>query len=282
MIEKNKTVTAYLLKEGDGFALYSEAQYALAGEYTVGDKTFVISGTHENGAFSYKISYNGAEAVDFVPDFAKKSFEIASGDDKVIFSFEIKDGKAEFKVDVVPAAAMKFVSTGMYFYNMDSSWSNQHFEVTITFKGIESGKAKYDIVYNDWYKSEGTLSDDGTYVASTFKYPFNTAVRVYLNPVYDEYYKYVVIKESDSVTKLIGTFKDGEGNTLIETKLVATSTDDDGEPDYSERYISVSYNGKTAKASFSASASEITFKIDGKTYVAKLDETGKMTVAEKA
>ncbi len=282
VIEKNKTVTAYLLKESDGFALYSEAQYALAGEYTVGDKTFVISGTHENGAFSYKISYNGAEAVAFVPDFAKKSFEIASGDDKVIFSFEIKDGKAEFKVDVVPAAAMKFVSTGMYFYNMDSSWSNQHFEVTITFKSVENGKAKYDIVYNDWYKSEGTLSDDGTYVASTFKYPFNAAVRVYLNPVSDEYYKYVVIKESDSVTKLIGTFKDGEGNTLIETKLVATSTDDDGEPDYSERYISVSYNGKTAKASFSASASEITFKIDGKTYVAKLDTTGKMTVAEKA
>ena len=282
VIEKDKTVTAYLLKEGDGFALYSEAQYALAGEYTVGDKNFVISGTHENGAFSYKISYNDAEAVDFVPDFAKKSFEIASGDDKVIFSFEIKDGKAEFKVDVVPAAAMKFVSDGLYFYNMDSSWSNQHFEVTITFKGVENGKAKYDIVYNDWYKSEGTLSDDGTYIASTFKYPFNTAVRVYLNPVYDEYYKYVVIKESDSVTKLIGTFKDGEGNTLIETKLVATSSDDDGEPEYDERYISVSYNGKTAKASFSASASEITFKIDGKTYVAKLDETGKMTVAEKA
>ena len=282
VIEKDKTVTAYLLKEGDGFALYSEAQYALAGEYTVGDKNFVISGTHENGAFSYKISYNDAEAVDFVPDFAKKSFEIASGDDKVIFSFEIKDGKAEFKVDVVPAAAMKFVSDGLYFYNMDSSWSNQHFEVTITFKGVENGKAKYDIVYNDWYKSEGTLSDDGTYIASTFKYPFNTAVRVYLNPVYDEYYKYVVIKESDSVTKLIGTFKDGEGNTLIETKLVATSSDDDGEPEYDERYISVSYNGKTAKASFSASASEITFKIDGKTYVAKLDTTGKMTVAEKA
>lgn len=285
VIEKDKTVTAYLLKEGDGFALYSEAQYALAGEYTVGDKTFVISGTHENGAYSYKISYNNAEAVDFVPDFAKKSFEIASGDDKVIFSFEIKDGKAEFKVDVVPAAAMKFVSTGMYFHNMnESSWNwKASLSMDVAFKGMVDGKAAFDIEYYDgYYSTTGTLSDDGTYILAKFSSTVYGTFRIYLNPVSDEYYKYILIDNSSNVTKLIGTFKDGEGNTLIETKLVATSSDDDGEPEYDERYISVSYNGKTAKASFSASASEITFKIDGKTYVAKLDTTGKMTVAEKA
>lgn len=274
--------TTYLLEEGDAYALYTEEQYLLAGTYAIGGKDLVITGTHANGKFTYTAAYGGAEAVAVTPDFTAKSFMIKSATSATMFGWTNENGVLNFTATELPAAALAFLINGDYMINLDYTYYN--YEMRISLKGADNGKVKFNVSYStgwSWSTVEGTLSDDGTYISAYISYD----IRIYVNAVYDYYYKLVAVKESSAAAKYLGTFTVNE-TEKVSIALGATSYEDDDEEDLEGLDAScfmVTYKGKTVKAStkYSASVSEIEFTVDGKTYVAKLVD-GAMTVTEKA
>lgn len=274
--------TTYLLEEGDAYALYTEEQYLLAGTYAIGGKDLVITGTHANGKFTYTAAYGGAEAVAVTPDFTAKSFMIKSATSATMFGWTNENGVLNFTATELPAAALNFLINGDYMINLDYTYYN--YEMRISLKGADNGKVKFNVSYStgwSWSTVEGTLSDDGTYISAYISYD----IRIYVNAVYDYYYKLVAVKESSAAAKYLGTFTVNE-TEKVSIALGATSYEDDDEEDLEGLDAScfmVTYKGKTVKAStkYSASVSEIEFTVDGKTYVAKLVD-GAMTVTEKA
>ncbi len=275
--------TTYLLEEGDAYALYTEEQYLLAGTYAIGGKDLVITGTHANGKFTYTAAYGGAEAVAVTPDFTAKSFKLTSESGANLFTWTLDDGKLAFALTVIPASALKFELGDTFMSNLNETYTKLF--VKIEFKGVDnSGKIKFNVnwkrsSYSDYTVASGTLSDDGTYIMANVYYD---DLYIYLNATKDDYYDYVAIKanRNTEAKKYIGTFLDGN----LKIELVATSTDDDGEPKYDDKNpgLKVTYNGKTATAKYSTTVTDgIEFTVDGKTYVAKLVD-GAMTVTEKA
>lgn len=275
--------TTYLLEEGDAYALYTEEQYLLAGTYAIGGKDLVITGTHANGKFTYTAAYGGAEAVAVTPDFTAKSFMIKSATSATMFGWTNENGVLNFTATELPAAALAFLINGDYMINLDSTYNN--FEMRISLKGADNGKVKFNVNYSTGWGSgttvEGTLSDDGTYISA---YVYYSDIQIYVNAVYDSYYKLVAVKKSSAAAKYLGTFTVNE-TEKVSIALGATSCEDeDGELDgLDTSCFMVTYKGKTVKAStrYSSSVSEIEFTVDGKTYVAKLVD-GAMTVTEKA
>ncbi len=275
--------TTYLLEEGDAYALYTEEQYLLAGTYAIGGKDLVITGTHANGKFTYTAAYGGAEAVAVTPDFTAKSFMIKSATSATMFGWTNENGVLNFTATELPAAALAFLINGDYMINLDSTYNN--FEMRVSLKGADNGKVKFNVNYSTGWGSgttvEGTLSDDGTYISA---YVYYSDIQIYVNAVYDSYYKLVAVKKSSAAAKYLGTFTVNE-TEKVSIALGATSCEDeDGELDgLDTSCFMVTYKGKTVKAStkYSASVSEIEFTVDGKTYVAKLVD-GAMTVTEKA
>lgn len=275
--------TTYLLEEGDAYALYTEEQYLLAGTYAIGGKNLVITGTHANGKFTYTAAYGGAEAVAVTPDFTAKSFMIKDATSATMFGWTNENGVLNFTATELPAAALDFLIDGDYMINLDSSSDN--YEMRISLKGADNGKVKFNVSYSTgwrWTTVEGTLSDDGTYISAYISYD----IQIYVNAVYDYYYKLVAVKKSSAAAKYLGTFTVNE-TEKVSIALGATSCEDEYEEDLEGLDTScfmVTYKGKTVKASakrYSASVSEIEFTVDGKTYVAKLVD-GAMTVTEKA
>lgn len=274
--------TTYLLEEGNAYALYTEEQYLLAGTYAIGGKDLVITGTHANGKFTYTAAYGGAEAVAVTPDFTAKSFMIKSATSATMFGWTNENGVLNFTATELPAAALDFLINGDYMINLDYTYYN--YEMRISLKGVDNGKVKFNVSYStgwSWSTVEGTLSDDGTYISAYISYD----IRIYVNAVYDYYYKLVAVKESSAAAKYLGTFTVNE-TEKVSIALGATSYEDDDEEDLEGLDTScfmVTYKGKTVKAStkYSSSVSEIEFTVDGKTYVAKLVD-GAMTVTEKA
>ena len=275
--------TTYLLEEGDAYALYTEEQYLLAGTYAIGGKDLVITGTHANGKFTYTAAYDGAEAVAVTPDFTAKSFMIKSATSATMFGWTNENGVLNFTATELPAAALAFLINGDYMINLDSTYNN--FEMRVSLKGADNGKVKFNVNYSTGWGSgttvEGTLSDDGTYISA---YVYYSDIQIYVNAVYDSYYKLVAVKKSSAAAKYLGTFTVNE-TEKVSIALGATSCEDeDGELDgLDTSCFMVTYKGKTVKAStrYSSSVSEIEFTVDGKTYVAKLVD-GAMTVTEKA
>lgn len=275
--------TTYLLEEGDAYALYTEEQYLLAGTYAIGGKNLVITGTHANGKFTYTAAYGGAEAVAVTPDFTAKSFMIKSATSATMFGWTNENGVLNFTATELPAAALDFLINGDYMINLDSTYNN--FEMRVSLKGADNGKVKFNVNYSTGWGSgttvEGTLSDDGTYISA---YVYYSDIQIYVNAVYDSYYKLVAVKKSSAAAKYLGTFTVNE-TEKVSIALGATSCEDeDGELDgLDTSCFMVTYKGKTVKAStrYSSSVSEIEFTVDGKTYVAKLVD-GAMTVTEKA
>lgn len=275
--------TTYLLEEGDAYALYTEEQYLLAGTYAIGGKDLVITGTHANGKFTYTAAYGGAEAVAVTPDFTAKSFMIKSATSATMFGWTNENGVLNFTATELPAAALDFLINGDYMINLDYTYYN--YEMRISLKGADNGKVKFNVSYStgwgSWTTVEGTLSDDGTYISAYISYD----IRIYVNAVYDYYYKLVAVKKSSAATKYLGTFTVNE-TEKVSIALGATSCENDDEDldGLDTSCFMVTYKGKTVKASakkYSASISEIEFTVDGKTYVAKLVD-GAMTVTEKA
>lgn len=275
--------TTYLLEEGDAYALYTEEQYLLAGTYAIGGKDLVITGTHANGKFTYTAAYGGAEAVAVTPDFTAKSFMIKDATSATMFGWTNENGVLNFTATELPAAALDFLIDGDYMINLDYTYYN--YEMRISLKGVDNGKVKFNVNYSTGWGSgttvEGTLSDDGTYISAYISYD----IRIYVNAVYDYYYKLVAVKESSAAAKYLGTFTVNE-TEKVSIALGATSEEDEDEEELAglaSSCIKVTYKGKTVKAStkYSASVSEIEFTVDGKTYVAKLVD-GAMTVTEKA
>ena len=272
--------TTYMLEEDGKYALYTEDQYTLAGTYTVGGKQLVIAGDHAKGKFTYTAAYDGAAAVAITPDFTAKSFMIKGETAATIFNWTVEGTTLNFTATEVPAAAMDFVLGETFMSNLNETYTKLF--MNIEFKGIVDGKVKYNVGWKTYssgsYKiAEGTLSDDGKYIMANVYYD---DLYIYLNAESDEYYDYVAIKKaSNPVMKdYIGTFLNGD----LKIELAAKSTDDDGEPKFSESSLKITYNGKTAKTAYSATVTDgIEFTIDGKTYVAKL-ANGAMTVTEKA
>lgn len=275
--------TTYLLEEGDAYALYTEEQYLLAGTYAIGGKDLVITGTHANGKFTYTAAYGGAEAVAVTPDFTARSFMIKGATSATMFGWTNENGVLNFTATELPAAALDFLIDGDYMINLDSTYNN--FEMRISLKGVDNGKVKFNVNYStgwgSWTTAEGTLSDDGTYISA---YVYYSDIQIYVNAVYDDYYKLVAVKKSSAAAKYLGTFTVNE-TEKVSIALGATSCEDeDGELDgLDTSCFMVTYKGKTVKAStkYSSSVSEIEFTVDGKTYVAKLVD-GAMTVTEKA
>ena len=275
--------TTYLLEEGDAYALYTEEQYLLAGTYAIGGKNLVITGTHANGKFTYTAAYGGAEAVAVTPDFTAKSFMIKDATSATMFGWTNENGVLNFTATELPAAALNFLINGDYMINLDSTYNN--FEMRVSLKGADNGKVKFNVNYSTGWGSgttvEGTLSDDGTYISA---YVYYSDIQIYVNAVYDSYYKLVAVKKSSAAAKYLGTFTVNE-TEKVSIALGATSCEDeDGELDgLDTSCFMVTYKGKTVKAStrYSSSVSEIEFTVDGKTYVAKLVD-GAMTVTEKA
>lgn len=275
--------TTYLLEEGDAYALYTEEQYLLAGTYAIGGKDLVITGTHANGKFTYTAAYGGAEAVAVTPDFTARSFMIKSATSATMFGWTNENGVLNFTATELPAAALDFLIDGDYMINLDYTYYN--YEMRISLKGVDNGKVKFNVNYSTGWGSgttvEGTLSDDGTYISAYISYD----IQIYVNAVYDYYYKLVAVKKSSAAAKYLGTFTVNE-TEKVSIALGATSCEDEYEEELEGLDTScfmVTYKGKTVKAStrYSASVSEIEFTVDGKTYVAKLVD-GAMTVTEKA
>lgn len=275
--------TTYLLEEGDAYALYTEEQYLLAGTYAIGGKDLVITGTHANGKFTYTAAYGGAEAVAVTPDFTAKSFMIKDATSATMFGWTNENGVLNFTATELPAAALDFLINGDYMINLDYNYYN--YEMRISLKGVDNGKVKFNVSYSTgwrWTTVEGTLSDDGTYISAYISYD----IQIYVNAVYDYYYKLVAVKKSSAAAKYLGTFTVNE-TEKVSIALGATSEEDEDEEELAGLASScfmVTYKGKTVKASakkYSASVSEIEFTVDGKTYVAKLVD-GAMTVTEKA
>ena len=274
--------TTYLLEEGDAYALYTEEQYLLAGTYSIGGKDLVITGTHANGKFTYTAAYGGAEAVAVTPDFTAKSFMIKDATSATMFGWTNENGVLNFTATELPAAALDFLIDGDYMINLDYTYYN--YEMRISLKGVDNGKVKFNVSYStgwSWTTVEGTLSDDGTYISAYISYD----IRIYVNAVYDYYYKLVAVKKSSAAAKYLGTFTVNE-TEKVSIALGATSCEDEYEEELEGLDTScfmVTYKGKTVKAStkYSSSVSEIEFTVDGKTYVAKLVD-GAMTVTEKA
>ena len=275
--------TTYLLEEGDAYALYTEEQYLLAGTYAVGGKNLVITGTHANGKFTYTAAYDGAEAVAVTPDFTAKSFMIKGATSATMFGWTNENGVLNFTATELPAAALAFLINGDYMINLDSTYNN--FEMRISLKGADNGKVKFNVNYStgwgSWTTAEGTLSDDGTYISA---YVYYSDIQIYVNAVYDDYYKLVAVKKSSAAAKYLGTFTVNKTEKVSIALGATSSEDEDGELDgLDTSCFKVTYKGKTVKAStkYSSSVSEIEFTVDGKTYVAKLVD-GAMTVTEKA
>lgn len=275
--------TTYLLEEGNAYALYTEEQYLLAGTYAIGGKDLVITGTHANGKFTYTAAYGGAEAVAVTPDFTARSFMIKGATSATMFGWTNENGVLNFTATELPAAALGFLIDGDYMINLDYTYYN--YVMKISLKGVDNGKVKFNVSYStgwgSWTTVEGTLSDDGTYISAYISYD----IQIYVNAVYDYYYKLVAVKKSSAAAKYLGTFTVNE-TEKVSIALGATSYEDDDEEDLEGLDTScfmVTYKGKTVKAStkYSASVSEIEFTVDGKTYVAKLVD-GAMTVTEKA
>ena len=273
--------TTYLLEEGDAYALYTEEQYLLVGTFEIGDKNLVITGTHENGKFTYTAAYDGAEAVAVTPDFTAKSIKLTSEGGANLFTWTLNDGKLSFTLMVIPASALKFELGDTFMSNLNETYTKLF--VKIEFKGVDTdGKIKFNVnwkrsSYGNYSVADGTLSEDGTYIMANVYYD---DLYIYLNATKDDYYDYVAIKanRNTEAKKYIGTFLDGN----LKIELAATSTDDDDEPKYKESWLQITYNGKTAKADYSTTVTDgIEFTVDGKTYVAKLVD-GAMTVTEKA
>lgn len=280
VIEKTKTVTAYLLKESDGFALYSEAQYKLVGTYQLGNKTLVITGEHKNGAYSYKASYAGAEAVAITPDFTDKKFKLTVNGVKSLCQWS-ENENGEYEFIVLPEATYDFVKSSWYDPNvavMGDSYYQEHM-VTIKFKDFINGEVTYDVEY-DSKDYTGVLSEDATYVKVTIN---GKVMRFYLNGMSDDYFDLVAIDDAAGAVKILGTFKLNETEDITIQLSAVGEEDEDDYYDGCKTNFLITYKGKKAYASYKADVSNgIEFKIDGKTYVAKLDTTGKMTVAEKA
>ena len=275
--------TTYLLEEGDAYALYTEEQYLLAGTYAIGGKDLVITGTHANGKFTYTAAYGGAEAVAVTPDFTAKSFMIKSATSATMFGWTNENGVLNFTATELPAAALAFLINGDYMINLDSTYNN--FEMRVSLKGADNGKVKFNVNYSTGWGSgttvEGTLSDDGTYISA---YVYYSDIQIYVNAVYDSYYKLVAVKKSSAAAKYLGTFTVNETEKVSIALGATSSEDEDGYLDgLDASCFMVTYKGKTVKAStkYSSSVSEIEFTVDGKTYVAKLVD-GAMTVTEKA
>lgn len=274
--------TTYLLEEGDAYALYTEEQYLLAGTYAIGGKDLVITGTHANGKFTYTAAYGGAEAVAVTPDFTAKSFMIKDATSATMFGWTNENGVLNFTATELPAAALAFLINGDYMINLDSTYNN--FEMRISLKGADNGKVKFNVNYSTGWGSgttvEGTLSDDGTYISA---YVYYSDIQIYVNAVYDSYYKLVAVKKSSAAAKYLGTFTVNETEKVSIALGATSSEDEDGDLDgLDASCFMVTYKGKTVKAStkYSSSVSEIEFTVDGKTYVAKLVD-GAMTVTEK-
>ena len=118
-------------------------------------------------------------------------------------------------------------------------------------------------------------------------------MRFYLNGGKDGYYSFAAIEDSVAAAKMLGTFKLGENDSIVIKLYTKSFTEEEFDEDEYEYYtvyggceskhFVITYKGSTVTVDYTADVSNgIEFKIDGKTYVAKLDTTGKMTVAEKA
>lgn len=282
-------VVSYLLKEDNGYALYGEEQYKLVGTYQLGTKNLVITGEHKNGAYSYKASYAGSEAVAITPDFKNKKFNLTVNGVESICQWSV-DSEGNYVFEVLPKNTYDFVKS----YDLrvgvvsDNDKKQDHY-VKFVFKGVVNGDVTYSVKY-DYKNYVGVLSEDATYIKVTID---GKVMRFYLNGGKDGYYSFAAIEDSVAAAKMLGTFKLGENDSIViklYTKSFTVQELDEDEYEYytvyggcESKHFVITYKGSTVTVDYTADVSNgIEFKIDGKTYVAKLDTTGKMTVAEKA
>lgn len=282
-------VVSYLLKEDNGYALYGEEQYMLVGTYQLGTKNLVITGEHKNGAYSYKASYAGSEAVAITPDFKNKKFNLTVNGVESICQWSV-DSEGNYVFEVLPKNTYDFVKS----YDLrvgvvsDNDKKQDHY-VKFVFKGVVNGDVTYSVKY-DYKNYVGVLSEDATYIKVTID---GKVMRFYLNGGKDGYYSFAAIEDSVAAAKMLGTFKLGENDSIVIKLYTKSFTEEEFDYDDYEYYtvyggceskhFVITYKGSTVTVDYTADVSNgIEFKIGNTSYVAKLDETGKMTVAEKA
>lgn len=282
-------VVSYLLKEDNGYALYGEEQYMLVGTYQLGTKNLVITGEHKNGAYSYKASYAGSEAVAITPDFKNKRFSLTVNGVESICQWSV-DSEGNYVFEVLPKNTYDFVKS----YDLrvgvvsDNDKKQDHY-VKFVFKGVVNGDVTYSVKY-DYKNYVGVLSEDATYIKVTID---GKVMRFYLNGGKDGYYSFAAIEDSVAAAKMLGTFKLGENDSIVIKLYTKSFTEEEFDYDDYEYYtvyggceskhFVITYKGSTVTVDYTADVSNgIEFKIGNTSYVAKLDTTGKMTVAEKA
>ena len=280
---------SYLLKEDKGYALYGEEQYKLVGTYQIGTKNLVITGEHKNGAYSYKASYAGSEAVAITPDFKNKRFSLTVNGVESICQWSV-DSNGNYVFEVLPKNTYDFVkSYALKVGVVSDNNKKQDHSVKFVFSGVVNGDVTYSVKY-DYKNYVGVLSEDATYIKVTID---GKVMRFYLNGGKDGYYSFAAIEDSVAAAKMLGTFKLGENDSIVIKLYTKSFTEEEFDEDEYEYYtvyggceskhFVITYKGSTVTVDYTADVSNgIEFKINGKTYVAKLDETGKMTVAEKA
>lgn len=280
---------SYLLKEDKGYALYGEEQYKLVGTYQIGTKNLVITGEHKNGAYSYKASYAGSEAVAITPDFKNKKFNLTVNGVESICQWSV-DSNGNYVFEVLPKNTYDFVkSYALRVGVVSDNDKKQDHSVKFVFSGVVNGDVTYSVKY-DYKNYVGVLSEDATYIKVTID---GKVMRFYLNGGKDGYYSFAAIEDSVAAAKMLGTFKLGENDSIVIKLYTKSFTEEELDEDEYEYYtvyggceskhFVITYKGSTVTVDYTADVSNgIEFKIDGKTYVAKLDTTGKMTVAEKA
>lgn len=280
---------SYLLKEDKDYALYGEEQYMLVGTYQIGTKNLVITGEHKNGAYSYKASYAGSEAVAITPDFKNKRFNLTVNGVESICQWSV-DSNGNYVFEVLPKNTYDFVkSYDLRVGVVSDNDKKQDHSVKFVFSGVVNGDVTYSVKY-DYKNYVGVLSEDATYIKVTID---GKVMRFYLNGGKDGYYSFAAIDDSVAAAKMLGTFKLGENDSIVIKLYTKSFTEEEFDEDEYEYYtvyggceskhFVITYKGSTVTVDYTADVSNgIEFKINGKTYVAKLDETGKMTVAEKA
>jgi len=282
-------VVSYLLKEDKGYALYGEEQYKFAGTYQLGTKTLVITGEHKNGAYSYKASYAGSEAVAITPDFKNKKFNLTVNGVESICQWSV-DSEGNYVFEVLPKSTYDFVKSYALKVGVvsDNNRKQEH-TVKFVFSGVVNGDVTYSVKYDN-QDYVGVLSEDATYIKVTIE---GKVMRFYLNGGKDSYYSFAAIEDSVAAAKMLGTFKLGENDSIVIKLYTKSFTEQEYDED-DDRYYTVyggcqskhfviTYKGTTVTVDYTADVSNgIEFKIGNTSYVAKLDENGKMTVAEKA
>ena len=274
------SATAYLEKQADGtFILYTESEYLFDGEFTVGGKTLVIERSIAAGVRSYTVSYDGADAVDIQPDFNANSFTLVLNGKYYSVTWTIENEAISFALEEIPAAVMQFVKGNTYVYN--TYYSYHETMLNITFAGMSDEGALFNIECSGSISGtyQGTLSSDGSYILAKLSY---SSYRIYLNPVDDFYVDYVLVYDTCTTAKLMGSHTTEDGKELTILISSTSEEDDDGFAGFNAPSFVVIYDGKscTTTAKYSDYMSSIEFTVDGKTYEAKI-VNNQMTVTEK-